>query len=160
MRVPRVRFTVRTLMVAVALAAIILGPVAYLKHRRDRFRALASRHASQVLGYKIDSNGFRPLFLGHDGLPVSPREGQRDLWHRKMKWQYDEAALRPWAPAPPDSPEPDWTNYSDVLPPPRKPATIVDELRRQAYRTRALKELSRQPHYARWLKEQKRLLPY
>jgi hypothetical protein len=147
-------------MVAVALAAITLGPVAYLYSRRERFRALAAIHASQVNGYKIDdSRGFYPLFLGPDGLPVSPRKGQQDLWHREMKWKYNQAVLRPWVPVPPDPPEPDWSVYSDIPPRPRKSPTIVDELRRQAHRSRTLKELYQQPHYARWLKEQKRRLP-
>jgi hypothetical protein len=155
------RLTVRTLMVAVALAAITLAPVAYLKHRRERFRALAALHASQLKGYTIDASGFRLRYIGRDGLPVSPRQGERHLWHMEMKAKYDQAALQPWATVPPDRPEPNWTEYSDLPPPPQKPPTIADELRRQAYRTRALKELwYRQTHYARWLKEEKRRLPY
>jgi hypothetical protein len=161
MKLPRVRFTVRRMMVAVAVAAMTLAPVAYLERRRERFTSLAAFHASQVVGYEIDGSGWRPVFIGRDGRPVSHQKGERDLWHSRLKQKYEEAALRPWAPVLPDPPESDWTVvYSDVPLLPRKPPTIREELRRQASRTRAMRELKRQSHYGRWLEEEKRRLPY
>ena len=45
MRVPRVRFTVGRMMIAVAIVALILGAVVLVERRRDRFRRLAHQYS-------------------------------------------------------------------------------------------------------------------
>jgi hypothetical protein len=89
MRLPRPRFTVRRLMVAVAITAvaIYMGLVAW---RIETYAMRADAHA-------------RHLNSGH-----SFKHDSTDLiqWHERMRLKYENAARNSWLPVAPDPPEP------------------------------------------------------
>ena len=83
----RTRFRLRTLLIAVAVAAVVLGGVE-MQRRRERFRALATYHASR--------NAPRYLCFSCGGF------GRELLWDEEMQRKYERAAARPWLAVPPD----------------------------------------------------------
>lgn len=89
MRRPLARFTVRRLMVAVAIIAVATytGMVVW---RIETYAMRADAHA-------------RHLNLGH-----SFKYDSTDLiqWHERMRLKYGNAARNPWLPVAPDPPEP------------------------------------------------------
>ena len=89
MRLPRPRFTVRPLMVFVAIIAVAIytGMVFW------RFETYAMRAAAHA----------RRLNSGHSYIYDSA-----DLihWHEQMRLKYENAARNPWLPVAPDPPEP------------------------------------------------------
>ena|SRR5579871_2828155 len=106
MRVPRVRYKVRRLMVAVATVAMILGIVS---ERRRRFQRLAQSYI-----VRTDVSGIaNAIYWGHG--PEEPPEvvfsdGSRMLWfdynrRRMLRRKYEFAARYPWLPVAPDPPE-------------------------------------------------------
>ena len=95
MRLPRVRFTVRRMMVAVAVVAVPLGAITELKRRRDRFQWLGSYHAGKTGMQYINSFSPRPRF-----------STPRGYWHYELSRKYMIAAERPWLPVDPDPPDP------------------------------------------------------
>ena len=97
-----VRLRLRTLKIAVAVAAVIFGVEAL--RRRDRaFRERAAYHRAWV---RNRGRFFSPIIL----LPPYDRAYSQDSlkdWHRRMAEKYERAARRPWLPVEPDPPEPD-----------------------------------------------------
>ncbi len=115
MRFPRVRFTVRRMMVAVAIAAILLGLygwVVRLRRMSVEFLAEARRHADMEKMLRTISG-----VSGRDSLvEISPGPGVP--WKRNtagaeadqeaaLKLKYEHAARYPWLPVAPDPPEPE-----------------------------------------------------
>jgi hypothetical protein len=96
MRVPRVRFTVRRMMVAVAMLAALLAIGAGLQRRQARFERLFSYHRG--LAGPMIIHSFDP------GSPTSKTASGR--WHWDLSMKYADAARRPWLPVAPDPPEP------------------------------------------------------
>ena len=100
MRPPR--FRTRTLMVAVAVVAVLLGAGVKLRRRREHFAAMADTHEAMT----------------HAGGSVfgGPEERERAwAWFDKryefdkaMAEKYRRAARYPFLPVPPDPPEPKW----------------------------------------------------
>jgi hypothetical protein len=80
MKLPRVRFTVRRMMVAVAVLALAVGWWKQGERRRARFRALAIVHL-------IEAN--------------EPTD-----YHGRTAVKYMWATRYPWLPVAPDPPEP------------------------------------------------------
>jgi hypothetical protein len=97
MQMPRVRFTVRRMMVAVAMLAAIMAVGAGLQRRRDRFERLFSHHRGLA--------GPRVIRSFDPGNPVF--KTARGRWHWDLSMKYGEAARYPWLPLPPDPPEPE-----------------------------------------------------
>ena len=97
MPIPRPRFTVRRLMIAVAVVAVLLGVVVGLKRRSDRFRAIALRYAAK---HKEDR-------MAYDVVADEGRFLRRYDYHLSMQRKYEMATERPWLPVPPDPPEPE-----------------------------------------------------
>ena len=116
----------RSLMVAIAVIAIILGVVAGLKRRRDRLRGLVVYHFEQTFRYsdlQREADGSvkwiesQYLALGVDAL-TSAEPGMRPLrvraaqfgdlaaYHARMLRKYRLAAARPWEPLESDPPLP------------------------------------------------------
>lgn len=101
MRPPRVRFTVRRLMVAVAVAAVAMLVV---KPCWDRVRLgrIAKYHSRQadICFRRLESvspddrNSYKKLFA-------------RFKWHQSMAASYARSAAYPGMPQPQDSPPPD-----------------------------------------------------
>src|SRR4051794_30650229 len=109
---PRVRFTVRRMMVAVAIS----GPLVALMVRHLQFRRMAAFHDSQVvesfeiipLPRKAGSPGLAPASItvfNRFGRPVD-RVGQtgdgmkrlasRSAWHEELRRKFEYAASHPW----------------------------------------------------------------
>lgn len=91
MRLPRFRFTVRGLMIAVATFAAALGVLA---ERRAGFLRIAQGHGAAR----------RPLIPMCNILDT--------WWHGEMEQKYERAARSPWLPVAPDPPSP-----SALIPP-------------------------------------------
>jgi hypothetical protein len=106
MRLPRVRFTVRRMMVAVAVAALLLIGVV-LWRRSEEYRRRAESHDSLLwseLPVAVDEAA-SPGRLG-GGLSVVGLL-RRAKYHHDMSQKYWRAAARPWLPVAPDPPEPE-----------------------------------------------------
>lgn len=101
---PRVRFTVRRMMVAVAVAALTLGVIVGLQNRHQRFRRIAEDHRSRMIAWEEvgRSEATRKRF-DLSGQQVSLAAHH---WHLQMAENYEHAARRPWLPVAPDPPEP------------------------------------------------------
>ena len=98
MKLPRPRFTVRRLMVVVAIVGIGLG---VMIERRNRFRKIAARHHAE----------FQRLISLEPGAHYGPADLKMLVheWHYSMSAKYEDAARYPWLPVRPDRPEPDRT---------------------------------------------------
>jgi hypothetical protein len=97
MLLPRPQFTVRRLMVAVAIMGIVLGVTI---ERRDCFRRIAAHHQAE---FKKLVSRHPEIVYGH---PSDEPIMRRLEWHEPMPLKYDNAARSPWLPVVPDSPEP------------------------------------------------------
>src|SRR4051794_8215587 len=97
MKLPRPRFTVRRLMVAVAIVGLMLGLVILL-HRRSSDYFLAARSEDAAIMVLADT------------LAVRPND---EASRRKMKWHlrrfeiFERGYKRPWLPLRPIPPEPE-----------------------------------------------------
>jgi hypothetical protein len=101
---PRLRFTLRRMMVAVAISGLLLGGATSLQNRRQRFleRARAinmSNHLGvpPVIGYDKKRD---LILLGWD------RQEREDAHIAALKRKYEYAARYPWLPVAPDPTEP------------------------------------------------------
>ena len=95
---PRFRFTVRRMMVAVAIVGVMLA--AYPLYRRIHRRSVAFGEMSEIEGVlaKLHQRG------GPHGGPASPELAD---YHRNLQRKYAHAARYPWLPVAPDPPKPD-----------------------------------------------------
>jgi hypothetical protein len=89
MRLPRVRFSVRGMMLAVAALALVLGAAAWVTERGARFTRLRHYYVTLV-GRELASAGYYT---------------DRAHWAHRLELKYENAALRPWATVDPDEPE-------------------------------------------------------
>ena len=96
MRFPRHRFSVRRMMVAVGICAIVLALIArfpaWADGRRARFQITCDEHSWD---YKI----LRGRRL--------PEDARRMAYHGFMKEKYSRAIRYPWLPVWPDPPVPE-----------------------------------------------------
>ena len=102
MRWPRVRFTVRWTMVAVAVVGLLLASAIMLRRSRE-FGSRAEEQADFEAGsleYADDARGERG-----DRQRVERGELMA-TYHRGLKLKYERAARFPWLPVAPDPPEP------------------------------------------------------
>jgi hypothetical protein len=93
MALPRVRFTVRRMMVAVAVVACIFWASLLIIERRGRFLIIVGSHRMP------DAR-----FLRHRDADYVLRLAR---WHDEMQAKYEFAAAHPWLPVAPDPPEPE-----------------------------------------------------
>jgi hypothetical protein len=95
MRLPRarLRFTVRRMMVAVAVVACIFWASLLIMERRRRFLIIAGSHRMP------DAR-----FLRHHDADSELRLVR---WHDEMQAKYEFAAAHPWLPVAPDPPDPE-----------------------------------------------------
>jgi hypothetical protein len=110
----RPRFTVRRLMVAVAIVGVIVGGRIEGERRRDRFLLKVIHHYIR----SSDANDQRRV-LDSPFVPFFDPEGRarfqakiaaldaQIFYHERMKIKYAWAALYPWLPVWPDTPEPE-----------------------------------------------------
>ena len=94
MRLPRVRFTVRRMMVAVAIMGIAFGMI----DRHYRFKKMANHHLSELrcldIEQSLDIKRPSPFFLALVD------------YHASLSKKYAKAARYPWLLVGPDPPEP------------------------------------------------------
>jgi hypothetical protein len=123
MPVPRVRFTVRRMMMAMAVVAILMGLAVGLRRRAERFKRLSFLQS-------VDANRWENLLLDRsldDALASAILEQVH--WHDAMAAKYDRVAQAPWRlleppppiPRTPDLPAPVAAKYTRGLypfPPP------------------------------------------
>ncbi len=102
MKLPRVRFTVRRMMVAVAVVGTAFGSSVVLWRRAERFRRLAADHG--MFRVRVNDGPECSMWFKVDGDTTSP---VRDEWRRALAEKYDRAARYPWLPVAPDPPEPE-----------------------------------------------------
>jgi hypothetical protein len=111
MRLTRVRFTTRGLMVAVAILAVVLGTVLGLRRRRESFERRAEMFARKAgdeiaaeQSYRLTRRGSE---FGYDARTTAAHyQLVEHYWALQKK--YDQAAARPWLFIVPDPPEPAW----------------------------------------------------
>ena len=110
MRLIRVRFTVRRMMVAVVFVAVILWGF--------RLRQLAAHYRYQVERCEggLRSRGVMCYFPNKRSSPEEEKIREkafddwldrRDAYYAKMKLKYERAARYPWLPVAPDPPVPE-----------------------------------------------------
>jgi hypothetical protein len=110
-RFPRVRFSVATLLIAVAVTGTVLGTV---MERRARFLRIAEQHRSQITGARgawVMMSGpsgriCRRVYRDAKGNVVPAEKVAKDPWHRTMSDKYFRAASQPWYPVGGDPAEP------------------------------------------------------
>ncbi len=93
MRLPRVRFTVRTMMAAVVVVAILMAWLYDWSGRRERCYEIASREAAFAGEYRDNAHG------DPDMLRIA-------AWHDHMRQTFENSANRPWEPIPKSVPSP------------------------------------------------------
>jgi hypothetical protein len=126
---PRVRFTVRRMMVLVAIAAVLFGVEAWIRARQRRLRNIAEFHRGAARTAEAKASKVFRLLENVD--PRLSQQGRRDLedrvaenlypdptspehravrlarFHRALVTKYDRAADDPWLPVAPDPPDPE-----------------------------------------------------
>jgi hypothetical protein len=102
MPIPRVRFTVRRIMAAVAAVALIAGGLR-MRGLSVAYRELADSNTTNEEFYRVALSG--RFKLGHPSYERTFRD--RLVYHQLMRKKYDRAARYPWLPVWPDPPEPE-----------------------------------------------------
>ena len=105
MRMPRVRFTVRRMMVAVAVLAVVLGAGEATRKRRSRFGREAGFHGAFMRLYARSP----PVHFPNKERLASHRRSlaEKKAYHESLAGKYEQAARHPWLPVAPDPPEPE-----------------------------------------------------
>ena len=101
MRIPR--FTLRWLMVAIAIA----GLTSWMIARREQFKRLASYHMTQAWNDAI-----------HIGSQKAIEDTPLTEWHLSLSQKYEYAVSHPWLPVAGDPPRPPAKDRSALLVPP------------------------------------------
>ena len=97
---PRLRFTVRRMMAAIVVVAILLGAGLELVRRRERILRMSEAHVGFAgLEGTLDVTDEGPAYFG--------LKTEKGRWHEFMRRKYDYYGHHPWLPVPPDPPEPD-----------------------------------------------------
>jgi hypothetical protein len=103
MPLPRVRFTVRRMMVAVAITGVTLGFHSWSTRRSDAFATLWIHHYC-----KATDSGIEMEKAGRKGDAARAALLRRRMdWHCDMWRKYGHASRYPWLPVPPDPPGPE-----------------------------------------------------
>jgi hypothetical protein len=97
-----VRFTMRRIVVAIAVIATVLGALVGVGRRIRRFDRLGFYHRTQIVGVLYGHSGpdgemiYVPSSVDQKGRPVTPRQQIIDRWHEQMAQRYWRAARYPW----------------------------------------------------------------
>lgn len=105
MRTPRVRFSIRALMAAVAIAAIVGGIAVTLDRRAKAARKAMGYHYTRLSNFSPHG---RAAFLNSPEGEIQERKRKQMFgYHSRLFVKYQEAARRPWLPIEPDPPVPE-----------------------------------------------------
>jgi hypothetical protein len=118
MSLPRVRFTVRRLMVAVAIVGGLIGGSVECRRRLEserrigEYQRLAKHHhraAARLRDrYRESPQESVVLFIHSSEFAQTPALKLKWAeYHESLSRKYEQAASNPWAPLPPDPPEPE-----------------------------------------------------
>jgi len=112
MKLPQIRFTVRTLLIAVAVLACALGVLTGLWRRSAEYRRQANFHqwATAVLS---EAGGSGCMDDGSHDEWYDPALRKAFLYHRSLGRVYSRAARHPWHTVR-SAPDPAWA-YPPVL---------------------------------------------
>jgi type II secretory pathway pseudopilin PulG len=106
-RLPRVRITIRRMMVAVAIVGLLMGTGRWVVVMRTRSAAYDRR--AQEFGMMTARGG--SAVLTADGRLISINDDEndwlRDAWACKLAEKYWRLSDYPWLPVEPDSPRPE-----------------------------------------------------
>ena len=106
MKLPRTRFTVRRLMVAVAImGSLSYGLRLWILNRTYRLRA-ESHVARKTEARGREAWAAKMAKSGYLSAPRASVEASKVEYHDNMAIKYDHAARYPWLPVEPDPPEP------------------------------------------------------
>ncbi len=106
MRVPRIRPSIRLLMILVAMAALFLGG-AHLRHLKGVYRQRAVRHAQlEVSSRRIAKYAGALARIGAERPGAASSTSRRADYHAAMRQKYEDAAAHPWLSVDPDPPAP------------------------------------------------------
>jgi hypothetical protein len=126
MRLPRVRFTVRRLMVAVAIVGLLMGTGLWAVRMRTLSAAYRER-AFEFGGEPAVGRNLDFKVITEDGEYISVHKDEnywlRREWGHKLAEKYRRLADRPWLPVEPDPPPPERLAH------PRRAADCPKELR-------------------------------
>ncbi len=122
-RRPQARFTVRSLMVLVAVLALASW---WLLYRRERFHKLDAYHSARVLRHTTSGTTRYGTLDATSGTTTA-----RGEWHRWLAGTYRRAASRPWLPVAPDPPPP--SPGQAVIRDPYAPTTRHDSTTRPTF---------------------------
>jgi hypothetical protein len=106
MKLPRLRFTLRRMMVAVVIAGIAFGGLAGLLRmgqRTQRLRAVAREHRQREI---VNSLTLQGLAMQGAASPGIERHRMLAEYHRALNLKYEYAARHPWLTVEPDPPMP------------------------------------------------------
>ncbi len=109
MKLPRVRFTVRRLMVLVAIVGIFVGLGVEGAKRRARFRELAAKHQEKGMQWFAFFPGGKSQHQDEMMRLYEERVGPTIEYYCGLRDKYERASLYPWLPVgsdPPPPPEP------------------------------------------------------
>ena len=106
-RLPRVRFTIRRMMVVVAVTAIAFGGAAGLarvERLASEYRRLYARHSAEAQRFSEEASRALVLRNARDRYVRASRLAD---YHAHLEAKYQHAAHNPWLPVEPDPPPPD-----------------------------------------------------
>jgi hypothetical protein len=103
MRMPRFLFTLKRMMVAVAVVALAIAAVRWERS----MEALSADYSQHALAHraKVADDHFAMLRTSSDPRAAELFE-RRKAYRRAMAEKWNRAALYPWVPVAPDPPEP------------------------------------------------------
>jgi hypothetical protein len=99
MRVPRVRLTVRRMMVATGIIALFLGGLVWTGRMRQRSAAYHRRAEAYAW---IAFHSGSAVFINDEWVDSDPVVRVRDAWARRMAEKYWRLSDYPWLPVEPD----------------------------------------------------------
>jgi hypothetical protein len=114
MKLPRLRFTIRRLMLAVAIVGVLMGSLVewnVLRHRASLYRKRAQDHADMETSLRFTAEGpggtNRVDISPGPGIPSKPFPIQVVIDHEvRLRRKWEKAARYPWLTVEPDPPEP------------------------------------------------------
>ncbi len=115
LRFPRLRFTIRRLMVIVAIVSLIFSWVVTVRNSREAElrRSLAAYHAREeemalraAALHKLEPDFISFLEHGRSSEAIVSHLLQHAANEAKLKRKYEKAARYPWLPVAPDPPKP------------------------------------------------------
>jgi hypothetical protein len=108
MHLPRVRFTVRQLMAAVTVLALVLAVVDQLRRRRESFQQRAKVCRQKVCDAYMDEQSARTTNRFDYDPRTTAAYYQLIEYYGALRVKYERAAAHPWWFVGPDPPEPVW----------------------------------------------------